>query len=234
MKQLTLTEVEPDGEQCPTCGDCFDSERGKKIHHEMVHDESIAGVSVECAYCGVEIRRKPKDIKRSDNLFCSSECRNGWYSANLGGEGHPLKEDWVEIECEYCGDVFEVKPYREQTARFCNPGCRGGWKSENAYGHNSPQWEGGHRRDSLRYQIGPVSWSTIRRNWEYEECYKCGREEDLNIHHTIPLRCGGTHGEWNLMTLCTSCHGTVEQYTRQFTDDVIYKHEADNQQRPVQ
>ena len=35
----------------------------------------------------------------------------------------------VELECEYCSASFEVKPYREDSARFCSDECHYAWQS---------------------------------------------------------------------------------------------------------
>ena len=38
------------------------------------------------------------------------------------------------------------------------------------------------------------------------KCQKCGLEDNLNVHHIKPLRCGGTHERHNLLVLCFTCH----------------------------
>lgn len=38
------------------------------------------------------------------------------------------------------------------------------------------------------------------------KCVECGSEEELEIHHRVPVAEGGTHDEDNLETLCRSCH----------------------------
>lgn len=56
------------------------------------------------------------------------------------------------------------------------------------------------------------------------ECQFCGMAESihykvydagLQVHHIVPRRFGGTHAPENLITVCRSCHGTVESVTRQ-------------------
>jgi len=36
----------------------------------------------------------------------------------------------VTLTCEICGESFEVKPYREKTARFCSRKCGGVWHAK--------------------------------------------------------------------------------------------------------
>jgi 5-methylcytosine-specific restriction endonuclease McrA len=82
-------------------------------------------------------------------------------------------------------------------------------------GQDNPNWRGGkHLVDALRKQLRP-SWWTVRDEERADECYNCGASEcKLDVHHIVPLSAGGTNDSWNLMTLCESCHRTVEAYTR--------------------
>ncbi|MFD1991893.1 HNH endonuclease [Paenibacillus nicotianae] len=43
------------------------------------------------------------------------------------------------------------------------------------------------------------------------KCLVCESEVDLHIHHKIPRNLGGVHHLDNLVTLCASCHGVIEQ-----------------------
>lgn len=47
-------------------------------------------------------------------------------------------------------------------------------------------------------------------------CQRCGTKENLNIHHIIPLRKGGTHKKENLMVLCFPCHMEWEKRMKDF------------------
>lgn len=43
-----------------------------------------------------------------------------------------------------------------------------------------------------------------------EQCQKEGRITPAQeIHHVLPLSCGGTHSEDNLMALCKPCHSAI-------------------------
>jgi len=43
------------------------------------------------------------------------------------------------------------------------------------------------------------------------ECAVCGEVADLDEHHKLPLRLGGSYQDWNTVLLCRSCHRVVEQ-----------------------
>jgi len=45
-------------------------------------------------------------------------------------------------------------------------------------------------------------------------CEFCGINKELEVHHKIPIACGGFSGWANLQTLCKKCHKkiTAQQY----------------------
>lgn len=50
-----------------------------------------------------------------------------------------------------------------------------------------------------------------------EDCYICGEEDDLERHHIVPRRYGGSDDPANLVDLCHSCHQALEHlYNRDF------------------
>ena len=42
-----------------------------------------------------------------------------------------------------------------------------------------------------------------------EVCYNCGSSEGIELHHIVPLRCGGTNNISNIAVLCHRCHMAV-------------------------
>jgi len=61
----------------------------------------------------------------------------------------------VEIQCDTCESVFEVQPYRADSARFCSHDCRAKWQSDAYKGEKAPNYQG--------------------KKQEYE-CRNCGKE----------------------------------------------------------
>lgn len=89
-------------------------------------------------------------------------------------------------------------------------------------GSDHPRWRGGRSLlDGLRKMMGEESWDTIRarvRERSNHECEMCGRrqpERGLDVHHIVPLVCGGTNDRELLMAMCRSCHQRVERYSEQ-------------------
>lgn len=171
-------------------------------------------VTVECEVCGDAYEVVPARVE--ETRFCSYECRIEVLRKNWRSDGNPR---WggglVTVECEQCGDEYEVVPARVEVTRFCSRLCYHDYLATQT-GQENPNWQGGvNLYRALRSQFGDRAWDAIRKREIDDECLLCGSEMDLELHHIIPLKAGGTHGAWNLMTLCVRCHGIVEHYTRQ-------------------
>lgn len=69
--------------ECPTCGDTFRNVNGMKAHHKQIHGESIAGVTITCAYCGEKAEKRQRK-GRNDHEFCLSSAV-GRHSTTPGG-----------------------------------------------------------------------------------------------------------------------------------------------------
>jgi 5-methylcytosine-specific restriction endonuclease McrA len=264
MNQKELSDFESSGVECPTCGDEFDTKTGMKVHHATIHGESIAGIDTDCPNCGEAFNIFPWRLERSKDVFCSVSCEMEYHGGHAKEKTHP------EIECEWCGSNFQVKPAREADAQFCSRECFGKYKSENHTGKNSASWDGGenekdcevcgqsfsyksHREDTARFcsndcrgvwlseersgQNSPhwrggkslydaVKANLSKKSWEYvaaeerkKECNQCGDVANSHdVHHIIPIMCGGTNESWNLMTLCNSCHRKAELFIRQYDE----------------
>ena len=48
------------------------------------------------------------------------------------------------------------------------------------------------------------------------KCFLCNSTNNLNIHHKIPIREGGTNEIGNLIPLCVNCHEKIHKFKFQF------------------
>lgn len=232
---MSATDDSEDTE-CPTCGrDDFASVAGMKTHHAKTHGESIAGVKVTCDVCGDSFRRRQSHIDRHEHTLCSWECRSRCEGASASGKEHGQWSGGGESKtCEQCGENYIVKTAEAEESRFCSSECLSAWQAENWTGQDHPRWSGGYNKtQALRKQLGEKSWSQIRRDHISDKCASCGAESELQLHHIVPIRSGGTHGAWNLMTLCVSCHATVERKTDEIVQYDLFSNETGSEQSPA-
>lgn len=177
------------------------------------------GEYVECDYCKKKHYKNQYVLKTFKNHFCCKECHNKWMAENSVGENNPQYER-ISVECSYCGkELKRINSIVEkQEKHYCNKDCMSKHYVGLVCGENHPSWKGGYR--GLYY--GP-NWKEVRqqaRERDNHTCQRCGMTEEklghaLPVHHIKPLR---ECDSWedanvldNLITLCPTCHGTVEQ-----------------------
>jgi 5-methylcytosine-specific restriction endonuclease McrA len=114
----TLSEETGDIE-CPneTCSEMFDSEMGVKVHHVKEHDESIAQVEYVCDNCGKEDTKIQSEYTRTQNHFCSDQCK--WEFKQKSYRNR------VTVECENCGQEIKKTPSQVELSEshFCEKEC---------------------------------------------------------------------------------------------------------------
>lgn len=183
-------------------------------------------VESTCEQCGKAYDVKPS--KQKTSRFCSRDCQFQWRRENEGDYDSAR----VDVMCDWCGDTYVQRPKdRDKTEHnLCSEACFGEWFSEEQRGPNNPAWKGGKQLIArVRACMGDRSWNRIAdgaRAAADHECEQCGAEASDRkhpVHHIIPLATGGTHGDWNLMVLCDSCHGKIERFTESFTTPHLYE-----------
>lgn len=206
--------------ECPSCDAELPTDRGVKVHHAKIHGESISGVQTECAYCGNSFRARKKNYERNNQNYCSDEC----LARDRRGD--------IDAVCANCGQELDHAPYRIRQSQhnFCSDSCRGEWDAENRTGQDHWNWRGGKSMyDAVKKSLPGPSWVTTRKRVRQRDqytCQMCGAggwfsNVKLDTHHIVPLLCGGSNDQENLILLCTSCHTTAERYTRSFLDPVL-------------
>jgi len=118
-----------------------------------------SSVIVNCAQCSKEISRQPNQLKKSEQSFCSRECKGKWQSKNLTGEKalhwidglskikkyKHIPKSGIFVTCANCGKsiIKNISMLRNRKNHFCNQECRGQWDSAHRTGENSAHWNGG-------------------------------------------------------------------------------------------
>lgn len=195
------------------CSDeCENSWRSKKYSGDNHHNYKQKKI-LECEFCNDSYEEYPYRVDES--RFCSQEC-SGKYKT---------QEGTTEVSCEWCENQFNKQNHNieRKDHDFCSKECYGKWYSENKTGQNHPNWTGGSNLyEAVRENLSNKSWGTIAELNRENSCYKCGKNgESLHEHHIIPVMYGGVNSEELLMSLCPSCHKTVESYTRKMLETHI-------------
>ena len=80
-------------------------------------------VDVTCAHCGSTFQRKQWEVARVEKLgwahYCSTACRDAVKKGRRGEQ----RVERVQLECERCGEPFEVAPHASKGRRFCSQRC---------------------------------------------------------------------------------------------------------------
>jgi very-short-patch-repair endonuclease/5-methylcytosine-specific restriction endonuclease McrA len=169
LTEYERTETPERPHTCPFdgCNKSFATEPGAKVHHAIVHGESLWGVETSCAWCGSSFRIKNARLKQSDNHTCSSQC----FSA-LRSNDEELRETWINnlpdpkdlrenvwLTCEHCESDFSVKPMRADEARFCSRACFGANRKENVdrdFGKYLEQWRSNNPEKAAELAQNPA------------------------------------------------------------------------------
>ena len=209
---------------CSECGKTFlppSNHPRQKYCCLTCRDEArTTRVEIPCSNCGESVVRKINRVKRFETHFCSISCIKEYRSKHApSGADHPQYMERTEYVCGYCGSPVMRLPSRIRKHIFCDADCRLNWQRESGYmdRENSPTWLGGHEDGR-----GP-GWSQARRSARKRDgfaCQRCGKTTEdegraLDVHHIKPFRCfngdyKAAHHLDNLITLCNSCHQTVE------------------------
>lgn len=172
-----------------------------------------------CANCGTTVTSNLYRMRQWNNVFCNKGCYSEWQSRNQIGKGRKR----ISVRCEWCGEELETIPCLEGRKKFCNRECRGKWHSQNFRGARHPNWRGGTP------DYYGDNWTEQRRKAlkrDNHQCQRCKRYQGqdgirLNVHHIKKFRLFGyvqgvnenykqANQLSNLVTLCVSCHSTVE------------------------
>ena len=92
--------------------------------------------------------------------------------------------------------------------------------SESRIGFLNPNWQGGIQRYVDANEFREIRKIVLKRDKNI--CQLCGNnKKTLQVHHLIPYRISEDNSLENLISLCPSCHGKVEQYYRKHPNDYM-------------
>lgn len=184
------------------------------------------GKMLDCEYCSKKIYRRPSEIKKSKNIFCSLDCA---YSFK---KGKPMKN---KIKCIVCNNDVNSRGLKR---KYCSKKCRSEdfvgtkhtleskkkistSKKICQFGDKNPAWKGGvtPKNNLIRTSLKMKEW---RKDVFKRDNYKCQnihcelKTTKIVAHHILkfseyPLF---RFSLWNGLTLCEDCHKEVHAKVR--------------------
>ena len=191
--------------KCPVDGCKFESTKtGVSVHTTKTHN--IINTEI-CDFCGKEFEKW--ESKVTDKNFCSNSCKNEYRV----GENNPNYSNRTEINCTNCNNTLLLTQYElsRSKSHYCDAECRNEYWRENKIqsGEDNPMYggEGSHWRS--RSEWLQARSTVVKRDGV---CQWCGSEDNLHVHHLIPVFAGGEkYNLDNLCTLCENCHKNVHK-----------------------
>lgn len=151
-------------------------------------------ITKTCEFCDYDFTVPPS---RSDSSYCSREC----YSAS--------QRKRVKIECENCGDTFDVIPSDKNRRRYCSKDCQ----YENMSGGSIDTKEGVQKK-----------------------CNFCGdvfeTKESLSDQQFCSRECFYEHRRQRETVTCDSCGGTFERIPSAVREHNYCSWDCYDEQRP--
>ncbi len=149
------------------------------------------GAILECRECKKEFRVSPSRILTAQ--YCSTECADA--HRNDGRKMAKLKR-----VCPQCGKTFKIYQCHKDRRKYCSYECK-----NNAMSYSTP---------IDRHFYTRTFWRKLRQvvlERDGYTCQKCGIDNKiLHVHHKQKRFLGGSDTEENLISLCNSCHRTIE------------------------
>lgn len=97
---------------------------------------------INCDYCEKEFDKKPSQIKKSKNNFCSKKCCDKWKTGRKSKNNNK-----VEHECHECNQEIEVENYKFKQFLngkiknlLCDKNCLANWQRRNFKGKKSSEF----------------------------------------------------------------------------------------------
>lgn len=174
-------------------------------------------IEVNCANCGEGKTVPPSQYEKTNNHFCNAKCQ-AEYEDRSGQANSAWMGGKKKVCCTQCGNFLEVHSYRFEDGKdfFCDVDCRGNWATESFSGENHPLWEG----YSENYGEDWLKLRNKARKRDDGKCQICGIDKEQlgkwpDVHHIEPVKSFEEPEQANfldnLVCLCSSCHGKVEQ-----------------------
>lgn len=202
------------------CINCKQVFIGKSSHREKFccRDCKTEYLTKYCKYCSNPY------ISSSDTEFCSSECKKEY--------NHAMR---FKAICKNCKSIISFGKDLKVPA-FCSSECESEFADKNTIGRNQRKKPNendlevivkhrvkilmkrhsefiitdsvGLNYNSIGGFSNQIKDKVLKR--DHYKCYVCESDSDIEVHHILKQSLGGNHDMNNLVTLCRSCHRSIE------------------------
>jgi predicted nucleic acid-binding Zn ribbon protein len=210
---------------CEACGKefnaffTFQKYCSHKCGNTHLYKRKLEGITRKCIVCGNEFQPRGKA-----QIMCSDECRNVRYKNQCIGCGKTYYSKTKTIYCSRRCRCALLKKDKGPTSprRKNNKSINKSAKKRAKILTNTVLPEIAQRTGVMRatisnrtldiWLLGPMPKKLRDAILERDgyKCYICGKTTELHVHHIIRRSQGGEHKPENLITLCSSCHRTIE------------------------
>lgn len=175
---------------CKLCGKTFLTESKRRLicskecyNSRRPRDVKVA-ITVNCLHCKTPFNVTPKRIELGRGKYCSKECK--------------AKAKEFISTCQYCSKEFKTYVSRIEQ-KYCSKECQ----VQSVFIDNKKVGA-----DHYNYK-GAVHANTYRREAfaiHDNKCFKCGTDENVQVHHIDHNRRNNPSDGSNWEILCLNCH----------------------------
>ena len=132
-----------------------------------------------CSHCSKGIYRRPKDIERFDNVFCSNKC-------------YGLANRKTSV-CKSCGTHFRPE---KKTSVYCSRSCAN-------VGRTGLKYTKQKARNSSKLRL-----EKLKKNFGFESCMVsgCRYNKTFDVHRLVEGKNGGKYEIGNMFAICPNHH----------------------------
>lgn len=151
-------------------------------HKQQTENQSTV-YNKTCPYCG-----KYFSTNRSTQVYCSKYCRNMYQKEKQQQKNKKVNAIFTEDNYKECISVIVTYLIKQGIQGRDNCGI-------------SKYYTRGVLTNKLRNDV-------LKR--DNRQCSVCGATTNLEVHHIVKVKHGGTNDMDNLITLCTRCHRAID------------------------
>lgn len=172
-----------------------------------------------CETCGKEGSRKYAAHKIPSHFFCSVPCQNIWQKTredivlkNKDPNFRKKVSKGLKARKQKLGDDYHSKNTKQKIGEATS--LRWNEYSENQR-ERLIQVLRSNATKKRTYGTYDYEWQKLSNSLKQGQlCHRCGTDNNLCVHHIIPVSARGTREPYNLVPLCSSCHRIVEHQSK--------------------